>query len=122
MPNTFEEICPDGPLLNTPFALKYAYENLWVTYGDYDQDFNPSPLKTHGFSYYENEKWNNITYDSIQEVIQKPIYNLNAIAVNPVNANQIFISSFHSGLLDFQKNESMEFYDDTNSPLQSSTC
>lgn len=119
MPNTFEEICPDGPLLNTPFALKYAYENLWVTYGDYDQNFNPSPLKTYGFSYYENEKWNNITYDSIQEVIQKPIYNLNAIAVNPVNANQIFISSFHSGLLDFQKNESMEFYDDTNSPLQS---
>lgn len=117
--NTYEEICPDGPLINTPFALKYVYENLWVTYGDYDQDFNPSPLKKQGFSYYENEKWNNITYDSIQELIQKPLYNLNAIAVNPVNTNQSFISSFHSGLLDFQKNGSMEFYDDTNSPLQS---
>ena len=35
--NIYEEICPDGPLVNTPFALKYVYENLWVTYGDYDQ-------------------------------------------------------------------------------------
>ena len=82
-------------------------------------NFNPSPLKKQGLSYYENEQWHNITYDSIQELIQKPLYNLNAIAVNPVNTNQSFISSFHSGLLGFQKNGSMEFYDDTNSPLQS---
>ena len=119
MSNTYEEIHPDGPLLNTPFMLKYGYNNLWVTFGDYSVYFNPHPLKKYGFSYYENEKWHNISYDSIQDAIQKPVHNLNAIAVNPVNANQIFISSFHSGLLDFQKNGSMEFYDDTNSPLQS---
>jgi len=118
-PNLFEEIHPDGPLLNVPFMLKYGYESLWVTFGDYDVDFNPHPLKKHGLSYYENEQWHNITYDSIQAAIQKPVNNLNAIAINPINSNQIFISSFHNGLLNFQKNISIEFFDDTNSPLQS---
>ena len=118
-PNTFEEIHPDGPLLNTPFMLKYGYDNLWVTFGDYSVFFNPHPLKKHGFSYYENEQWHNITYDSIQDAVQKPVHNLNAIAINPINSNQIFISSFHNGILNYQKNATIEFFDDTNSALQS---
>ena len=119
MPNAYEEIHPDGPLRNTPFMLKYGYGNLWVTFGDYDQNFNPHPLKKHGFSYFEDEKWHNITYDSIQDAIQKPVHNLNVVAINPINSNQIFISSFHNGILNFQKDNPMEFFDDTNSALQS---
>ena len=119
MSNSYEEICPDGPLLNTPFMLKYGYENLWITFGDYSVSFSPHPLKKYGFSYFENEQWHNIAYDSIQDAVQKPVHNLNAIAINPLNTNQIFISSYHNGLLNFQKNNPMEFFDDTNSPLES---
>ena len=92
---------------------------MWVTFGDYDVYFNPSPFKQLGFSYYENETWTSISYDSIQQTIQKPVFNLNDIEINPVNSNQVFISSFHHGLLNFQKNYSIELLDETNSGLQS---
>ncbi|MDA8592259.1 ABC transporter substrate-binding protein [Flavobacteriaceae bacterium] len=118
-PNDFLAVHPDGPLRNTPFSLQYDYGNLWVTFGDYDVYFNPSPFRKLGFSYYENETWTSISYDSIQQAIQNPVFNLNDIEINPVNSNQVFISSFHHGLLNFQKNYSIELLDETNSGLQS---
>ena len=117
--NDFLAVHPDGPLQNTPFSLQYGYGHLWVTFGDYDVYFNPSPFKMLGFSYYENEIWTSISYDSIQQTIQKPVFNLNDIEINPVNSNEVFISSFHHGLLNFQKNYSIELLDETNSGLQS---
>ena len=115
----YTKLHPDGPLRNSPFSLHYAYENLWVTFGGYNQFFNPNPLRSYGFSYLENDTWANIRYDSIQEVINKPVFNLNAIAVNPTNSNQAFISSFQNGILNFKKNNSIELLDETNSALQS---
>ena len=85
----------------------------------YDEDFNPSPNRQYGFSFLSNGAWNNITYDSIQQNVGKPVYNLNSVAINPVNSNQIFISSFQHGMLNFIKDSSMELLDDTNSALQS---
>ena len=117
--STYVKIYPDGPLLNNSFSLHFAYENLWVTFGDYDQFFNPSPFRSYGFSYLENSSWTNISYDSIFKVIDKPIMNLNAVAVNPTNSNQAFISSFQNGMLDFKKNNTIELLDETNSALQS---
>ena len=117
--NDFLAIHPDGPLRNTPFSLQYDYGNLWVTFGDYNVYFNPSPFRKLGFSYYENETWTSISYDSIQQTIQNPVFNLNDIEINPVNSNEVFISSFHHGLLNFQKNYSIELLNETNSGLQS---
>ena len=115
----YESIYPDGPLRNNPFSLEHGYGSLWVTYGDYDEDFNPNPNRTYGFSFMENDIWNNITYDSIQQTVGKPVFNLNAISINPFNSNQVFISSFQHGMLNFQKNNSIEILDETNSALQS---
>ena len=36
--NSFQKIYPDGPLRNNPFSLKYGYGDLYVTFGDYDED------------------------------------------------------------------------------------
>ena len=117
--NEFLAIHPDGPLRNTPFSLQFRYGNLWVTFGDYNVFYNPSPFRKIGFSNYVDEAWTNISYDSIQEAIQKPVYNLNEIEINPVNSNDIYISSFHNGLLNFKRNNSIELLDETNSSLQS---
>ena len=118
-PESYESIYPNGPLRNNPFSLHYGYGNLWVTFGDYDEDFNPNPNRKYGFSFTENDIWNNINYDSIQQTVAKPVFNLNAISINPFNTNQVFISSFQHGMLNFQKNNSMEILDETNSALQS---
>ena len=117
--NSYQEICPDGPLRNNPFSLQYGYGDLWVTFGDYDEDYNPSPNRQYGFSFLSNSTWNNISYDSIQQTVGKPVYNLNSIAINPVNSNQAFISSFQHGMLNFIKDTSIELFDETNSALQS---
>lgn len=115
----YEKIIPNGPLRNNPFSLHFGYGDLWVTFGDYDEDFNPNPNREYGFSFLENNIWTNVSYDSIQQNIEKPVYNLNAIAINPVNSDQVFISSFQHGLLKFEKNNYLELLDDTNSALQS---
>ena len=115
----YEKIIPNGPLRNNPFSLHFGYGDLWVTFGDYDEDFNPNPNREYGFSFLENNIWTNVSYDSIQQNIEKPVYNLNAIAINPVNSDQVFISSFQHGLLKFEKNNSLELLDDTHSALQS---
>ena len=45
--------------------------------------------------------------------------NLNSISINPFNNNQIFISSFHGGLLEINNNETISLLDHLNSPLES---
>lgn len=118
-PVDYEEIYPTGPLRNDAFSLHHSYGNLWITFGDYTPSFNPNPSKAIGFSNYDGSIWKNISYDSIQQAVEKPVYNLNAIATNPTNSNQLFISSFQHGILNYKINTSIELLDDSNSALES---
>ena len=115
----YEEIHPQGPLLNSVFSLEYGYNNLWVSFGAYTIFFNPSPLQKRGVSRLYNTEWENIRYDSIQNTIQSDVYNLNEIAINPLDPSQVFISSFHSGLLNVKTEESIELLNPANSGLES---
>ncbi|GGD18578.1 type IX secretion system anionic LPS delivery protein PorZ [Hyunsoonleella pacifica] len=110
----FEEIHPDGPLLNQPFSLKAFSNDLWVTYGDFTPFYNPSPLRSFGVSHLKSEGWTNIPYDSIFSS-----RNLNTIAVNPFKTDQVFISSFQDGLLEINDDIPTIRYDQTNSGLES---
>ena len=115
----YDEIHPIGPLKNEAFSLSHGYGNLWVSYGDYSIFFNPSPNKSYGISNYVDENWVNTTYDSIQQTTARTVLNLNTISINPLSPNQVFISSFANGLLDFKKEESITLLDDSNSSLES---
>lgn len=112
--NTFKEIHPDGPLLNKPFSLKASFNKLWVTYGEYTLFLNPFPLNNRGFSKFENGTWSNTPYS--QDFDAKC---LNSIAVNPFNVNQVFMSSFFSGLLELEDGVPTTLYNTTNSGLES---
>jgi hypothetical protein len=113
-PTTFEEIHPDGPLLNTPFSLNAEPDGLWVTFGDYTTSFNPYPLNSRGFSHLINDEWINTPYEEVFDAKC-----LNAISVNPSNNNQVFISSFFSGLLEVNDEIPTVLYNETNSGLES---
>ncbi|MDC1471752.1 ABC transporter substrate-binding protein [Flavobacteriaceae bacterium] len=115
----YQEIHPEGPLLNSAFSLEYGYNNLWVTFGAYSIFFNPYPLNKRGISNLRNTEWNNISYDSIQRAIGKEVYELNKISTNPLDPNHVFVSSFHSGLLDIKTEESITLIDQSNSGLES---
>lgn len=113
-PSEFEEIRPDGPLLNNPFSLRAGPNNLWVTYGDYSLFYNPYPLRQRGISHLVNEEWVNIPYDSVLGA-----RNLNTISINPMDPGQVFISSFLDGLLEVNNNEATQLFNQFNSGLES---
>jgi sugar lactone lactonase YvrE len=115
----YEEIHPQGPLLNSVFSLEYGYNNLWVTFGAYSSNYNPFPLNKRGISRLRNTEWYNISYDSIQRTIESDVYVLNEISIDPLDLNHVFVSSFHSGLLDVKIDESIELIDQSNSGLES---
>ncbi len=113
-PVVFEEIHPDGPLLNLPFSLEAYANGLWVTFGDHTARYNPSPLRRYGVSHLQDQIWENIPFDRLFNS-----RNLNRISINPFNAEQVFINSFQDGILEIINNEPIIKYDQTNSDLES---
>ena len=112
-PLEFAEIYPNGPLMNSPFAIQAASGELWVTFGDYTL-YDPYPLRSRGISHLVDEDWLNIPYDSVLGA-----RNLTRIALNPLNNNQVFISSFIDGLLELNSEVPEILYGLNNSPLES---
>ena len=110
---------PDGPSENNIFSVETLNSQTWVSYGAFSEYFNPYPLKFSGLSNYnENtDVWTNIEKDSIPS----SAVNLNNIAINPFNNSNIYISSFHGGLLEFEANSFVKVYDNNNSALESLT-
>ena len=113
-PVDFQEIHPEGPLLNTPFSIQATPNNLWITFGNYDIYFNPYPLNSLGFSHLKGGEWLNTPFSAALNAT-----NLNAISVNPFNNNQVFISSFFNGILEVNNDVPTILYNQNNSGLES---
>ena len=113
-PIDFEEIHPDGPLLNKPFSIQAEPNGVWVTFGEYTLEYNPYPLNARGVSHLNKETWINTDYSNVFGA-----KSLNAISVNPLNNKQVFVSSFFNGLLEFNDDEPTVLYNQTNSGLES---
>ncbi len=113
-PIEFDVIKPDGPLRNNSFKIEASNNELWVTYGDYTIDYFPNPFRSYGISHLVEEQWRNIPFNSLLGA-----RNLNYIAVNPFNPNQVFISAFHEGILEVNDDEATILYNQTNSGLLS---
>ncbi|WP_347923482.1 two-component regulator propeller domain-containing protein [Pontimicrobium sp. SW4] len=111
---TFLEIHPDGPLRNDVFSITSGFGNVWISYGDYTKFYNPSPFKNEGVSQLFDDKWNNISYENVFG-----LRNLNAISINPLNPQQVFVSSFHDGMLEINDGMATQRLDETNSGLES---
>jgi len=95
----FDYLIPDGPLRNSSFAINASTENLWVVFGGYASDYNPYDYEfgstaLFGISKLSNKQWINIP---ASEVLGAKA--LSDIAINPNNNNEVYISSFFSGLL-----------------------
>jgi hypothetical protein len=112
-PIEFEEIRPDGPLRNDVFKIEAGNNELWVTYGDYDNDYFPNPFRSYGISHLVEDEWKNIPFDSLLNA-----RNLNYIAINPFNPSNVFISAFTEGILEVNNDEATILYNQTNSVLE----
>jgi ligand-binding sensor domain-containing protein len=112
-----EFIMPNGPTQNNLFSINAASSNLWAVYGDYDAEFNPYPLSYHGISKYANNQWLNIPYNQVH-LPGSEASDFVRVTVNPNNENQIYVSSYFSGLLKFENDELVTVYNKTNSGLE----
>ncbi|OBX23519.1 MULTISPECIES: type IX secretion system anionic LPS delivery protein PorZ [Bizionia] len=113
---SFNEIHPDGPLLNTVFSVEIKNSNLWCTFGGYSASYAFQGNTYTGISHYVNEQWINKPYDSILAVVDEPRY-ISHIAINPFNINQVYVSSYYSGLIEILNDEVIDIYDENNSTI-----
>ena len=108
-PTTFESMSPNGPLQNYIFRVKKAPNKLWCVHGNYTQQFNPYPLDYLGISTFTTDMgWKTIPFDDLLGA-----KSLCDIAVNPSRQNEVFVTSYFSGMLKFQNN-TIELLNNTN--------
>jgi sugar lactone lactonase YvrE len=113
---TFENITPIGPARNNIFSLQVTPNVLWAVYGDYTAGYNPYPLDSYGISKFNEKGWLNIPYQKVLGA-----QSMTRITVNPSNENEVYASSFFSGLLKIENDEPTILYNQTNSGLESLT-
>ena len=110
----FENTTPTGPSRNNIFAIQTTSDSLWAVYGDYDIFYNPYALDYYGISKYSASGWLNIPYEKVLGA-----KSITRITVNPGNENEVYISSFFSGLLKIVDDVPTFLYNQTNSELES---
>jgi ligand-binding sensor domain-containing protein len=108
-PTVFTAMSPNGPLQNYAFRVKKGKNKLWMVHGDYTQQFNPYPLDDLGISTYTTDNsWQVLPYQDLLGA-----KSLSDIAINPSRSNEVFVTSYFSGMLKFQ-GEEVELLNNTN--------
>jgi ligand-binding sensor domain-containing protein len=116
MASAFENITPMGPSRNNIFAFQTTSNSLWAVYGDYDASYNPYGLDSYGVSKFSQDGWLNIPYASVLGA-----KSICRITVNPNKEEEVYASSFFSGLLKIDADKPTLLYNQTNSGLESLT-
>lgn len=108
---TFEDNTPNGPFKNNIFRLKKTTDFLWADFGTYSEEYNPHNPEPGAFpvnKYSIQGGWTIIPYENLLDA-----KSLTSIVPNPRNDKQVFISSFHSGLLKID-NQNISLYNHLN--------
>lgn len=119
-PANFEFIMPNGPVRNNLFAINATSSNLWAVYGGYDIFYNPyafignAPSEFGISKYNTSNGWQTIPYSNVLGAKA-----LSKITVNPNDETQVYISSFHNGLLKLQNDIPTTLFNESNSALES---
>ncbi|MBP8066301.1 MAG: T9SS type A sorting domain-containing protein, partial [Flavobacterium sp.] len=107
--SAFEYNTPNGPYRNNIFNVKKAPNFLWAVYGDYTKQYNPYPLDELEISKYsEQNGWVSLPYSDLLGA-----KSLTRIALGPTN-NNVFVSSYFSGLLKIDGQENVTLFNQTN--------
>jgi len=118
-PANFEFIMPNGPIKNNMFAIESTATSLWAVYGGYSISYNPYEYLDFGITqfgiskYAEATGWLNIPYSDVLGA-----KSLSKITVNPNNESDVYVSSYHSGLLKITNDFPETLLDQSNSPLE----
>ncbi|EGV42285.1 ABC transporter substrate-binding protein [Bizionia argentinensis JUB59] len=115
--SNFNEIHPDGPLMNRVFSVEIKNNYLWCTFGGYSVFYEwVGDFAYSGLSHFVNEQWVNKPYDSIAAVVDNPRF-LSHMSINPFNPSQVYVGSYYSGLINVQNGEIIDIYNKDNSTI-----
>lgn len=107
--SSFENITPNGPERNYIFRIKSSPNKLWAVYGAYTLPYNLI-VNDYGISYFQgNGGWS--TYP-LQDLLGARYFS--DIGVNPNNPNEVFFSSYYSGVLKLEGEDNFTLYNHTN--------
>jgi hypothetical protein len=108
--SNFKSYYPNGPKSQNVWNMLYQNGTIYVTGGGADGVW--SHLYTHGQYYmFNNESWTSIYNDNI--------WDFTAIAVDPSNANKVYVGTEGNGVLVYENGQVTKNYTYNNSTLQS---
>lgn len=106
-------LSPAGPITNKIFNVHATSDELWTIYGDYNATFNPYPLDYKPISKFDKDgNWILYPYDNLFGA-----KSITRVTSHPDNENQVFFSSYYSGLLQFDNNIPSTIYNASNSSM-----
>ena len=109
-----EKTTPNGPSRNAIFAINATTKNLWAVYGGYNIDYNPypyygdTPAKFPISKYDSKNGWVELPYETLLGAKA-----LSKITISPLDENQVFVSSYYSGLLKLGKKGNSDLFEVT---------
>ncbi|WP_410877972.1 two-component regulator propeller domain-containing protein [Myroides sp. DW712] len=102
-----ESLSPEGPESNRVFSILATHEGTWFISGGYDKNtYNPyvPTLATKGLSYFNKKKgWEFLSFGALKEARA-----LTYATLNPRNNRELYVGSYHSGLLKIKWKNSMQ--------------
>ncbi len=109
-----QNITPDGPLRSNIFSLEKSRDALWAVFGGYSYFYQPT-YEQLGISKFTAEGWKTIPYTEIQDKNEgAPVTSLSDIVVKPNNPGEVYIGSFHDGLVKIVNDQVEEVYTPAN--------
>ena len=104
---------PDGPLVNTPYAMTAQGGRVFVVAGGrwVNQNRTPGDLMI-----WDNRQWHNTTSSQLQAANgKKPVLDFTSVAVDPNDPTHYFIASYGTGLFEFRDDKLYNNYKPSNS-------
>ena len=107
--DSFSALTLPGPISNDAFNINSLNGKTLICGGGTDISWNNegNPL---AISIYENNIWTSISSGTISDPMRT--------IIDPDNNNHIFVSTWGNGLLEYENNNLIKQYTETNSPLQ----
>ena len=108
---------PEGPSVNFPYRMKVVNDRLYVVPGARwaSQEFRGGYVMIYDIA---ADRWTNIDFETITNRIGTLAMDFMNVAVDPFNKEHIIVTSYGTGLYEFENNELVGWYNHLNSPLE----
>jgi hypothetical protein len=108
-------IIPNGPNSKTFGRMLYENEKLWVAGGSVNDSWDPLMYNNSKFYQYQNNNWFNFTEENTPAIIG--MSDFIDVKKNPFG-NEVYLTSYGSGVIEMVNNVFVKKYDEKNSTLQ----